>query len=81
MELGALSGLAVVIGVACGVSVAGLSVPRFDPATFLAPRSALPNPTPFALTVLAVGVLVVALAGWIAMRSVRTARTAELIRA
>ncbi|MBB5849994.1 putative ABC transport system permease protein [Amycolatopsis umgeniensis] len=81
MELGALSGLAVVIGVACGVSVAGLSVPRFDPATFLAPRSALPNPTPLALTVLAVGVLVVALAGWIAMRSVRTARTAELIRA
>ncbi len=81
MELGALSGLAVVIGVACGISVAGLSVPRFDPATFLAPRSALPNPTPMALTVLAVGVLVVALAGWIAMRSVRTARTAELIRA
>ncbi|WP_410657494.1 FtsX-like permease family protein [Amycolatopsis sp. lyj-112] len=81
MELGALSGLAVVIGVVCGVSVAGLSVPRFDPATFLAPRSALPNPTPFALTVLAIGVLVVALAGWIAMRSVRTARTAELIRA
>lgn len=81
MELGTLSGLAVVIGVVCGVSVAGLSVPRFDPATFLAPRSALPNPTPFALTVLAVGVLVVALAGWIAMRSVRTAKTAELIRA
>ncbi|OXM48161.1 permease [Amycolatopsis thailandensis] len=81
MELGTLSGLAVVIGVVCGISVAGLSVPRFDPATFLAPRSALPNPTPLALTVLAVGVLVVALAGWIAMRSVRTARTAELIRA
>ncbi|MFI9450578.1 FtsX-like permease family protein [Amycolatopsis sp. NPDC052450] len=81
MELGALSGLAVVIGVVCGVSVAGLSVPRFDPATFLPPQSALPDPTPLALTVLAVGVLVVALAGWIAMRSVRTARTAELIRA
>ncbi|WET83241.1 ABC transporter permease [Amycolatopsis sp. QT-25] len=81
MELGALSGLAVVIGVVCGVSVAGLSVPRFDPATFLPPQSTLPDPTPLALTVLAVGVLVVALAGWIAMRSVRTARTAELIRA
>ncbi|UUV31946.1 ABC transporter permease [Amycolatopsis roodepoortensis] len=81
MELGTLSGLAVVIGVVCGVSVAGLSVPRFDPATFLPPQSALPDPTPLALTVLAVGVLVVALAGWIAMRSVRTARTAELIRA
>ncbi|WP_372665174.1 FtsX-like permease family protein [Amycolatopsis kentuckyensis] len=81
MELGALSGLAIVVGVVCGVSVAGLSVPRFDPATFLAPRSELPDPLPFVLTVLLVGVLVVGLAGWIAVRSVRTARTAELIRA
>lgn len=81
MELGALSGLAILVGVVCGVSVAGLSVPRFDPATFLAPRSELPDPLPFVLTVLVVGVLVVALAGWIAVRSVRTARTAELIRA
>ncbi|MEU5265188.1 FtsX-like permease family protein [Amycolatopsis sp. NPDC021455] len=81
MELGALSGLAIAVGVVCGVSVAGLSVPRFDPATFLAPRSELPDPLPFVLTVLAVGVLVVGLAGWIAVRSVRTARTAELIRA
>ncbi|KDN18792.1 FtsX-like permease family protein [Amycolatopsis rifamycinica] len=81
MELGALSGLAIVVGVACGVSVAGLSVPRFDPATFLAPRSELPDPLPFVLTVVVIGVAVVALAGWIAVRSVRTARTAELIRA
>lgn len=81
MELGALSGLAIVVGVVCGISVAGLSVPRFDPATFLAPRSELPDPLPFVLTVLAIGVLVVGLAGWIAVRSVRTARTAELIRA
>ncbi|WP_091311517.1 FtsX-like permease family protein [Amycolatopsis tolypomycina] len=81
MELGALSGLAIVVGVVCGVSVAGLSVPRFDPATFLAPRSELPDPLPFVLTVVVIGVAVVALAGWIAVRSVRTARTAELIRA
>ena len=81
MELGTLSGVAIVVGVVCGISVAGLSVPRFDPATFLAPRSELPDPAPFVLVVLVVGVLVVALAGWIAMRSVRTARTAELIRA
>ncbi|MEQ0563435.1 FtsX-like permease family protein [Amycolatopsis sp. NEAU-NG30] len=81
LELGALSGLAIVVGVVCGVSVAGLSVPRFDPATFLAPRSELPDPLPFVLTVVVVGVAVVALAGWIAVRSVRTARTAELIRA
>jgi putative ABC transport system permease protein len=81
MELGALSGLAIVVGVVCGISVAGLSVPRFDPATFLAPRSELPDPTLFVLTVLVIGLLVVGLAGWIAVRSVRTARTAELIRA
>jgi putative ABC transport system permease protein len=81
MELGALSGLAIVVGVVCGVAVAGLSVPRFDPATFLAPRSELPDPLPFVLTVVVIGVAVVALAGWIAVRSVRTARTAELIRA
>ncbi|MFE0020651.1 ABC transporter permease [Amycolatopsis sp. NPDC059021] len=81
MELGALSGLAVVVGVVCGVSVAGLSVSRFDPATFLAPRSELPDLAPFVLMVCGVGVLVVALAGWLAVRSVRTARTAELIRA
>ncbi|MEV4050632.1 FtsX-like permease family protein [Amycolatopsis sp. NPDC049688] len=81
MELGALSGLAIVVGVVCGVSVAGLSVPRFDPATFLAPRSELPDPLPFVLTVVVIGAAVVALAGWIAVRSVRTARTAELIRA
>ena len=81
LELGTLSGVAIAVGVVCGISVAGLSVPRFDPATFLAPRSELPDPAPFVLTVLAVGVLVVALAGWIAVRSVRTARTAELIRA
>jgi putative ABC transport system permease protein len=81
IELGALAGMAVLAGVVCGVSVAGLAVPRFDPATFLAPRAALPDPTLFVTGVVGVGVLVVLLAGWIAVRSVRTARTAELIRA
>ncbi|MEC3979345.1 FtsX-like permease family protein [Amycolatopsis sp. H20-H5] len=81
LELGALSAMAVITGVACGLSVAGLSVPRFDPATFLAPRSELPDPASFVFTVFGIGVLVVALAGWLAVRSVRTARTAELIRA
>jgi putative ABC transport system permease protein len=81
IELGALTGLAVLAGVVCGVSVAGLAIPRFDPATFLAPRAALPDPTLFITGVVAAGVLVVLLAGWLAVRSVRTARTAELIRA
>ena len=81
IELGALTGLAVLAGVVCGVSVAGLAIPRFDPATFLAPRAALPDPTLFITGVVAAGAVVVLLAGWLAVRSVRTARTAELIRA
>lgn len=81
IELGALMALAVLTGVACGVTVAGLSLPRLDPATFLSPRSQLPDPTGFVAIVLVTSALVVALAGWLAVRSVRTARTAELIRA
>ncbi|WP_370949998.1 ABC transporter permease [Amycolatopsis sp. cg5] len=81
IELGALVTLAAVTGVACGVTVAGLSLPRLDPATFLSPRSQLPDPTGFVASVLVISACVVALAGWLAVRSVRTARTAELIRA
>ncbi|OZM72939.1 permease [Amycolatopsis antarctica] len=81
IELGTLAGLAVATGVACGLTVAGISVPRFDPASWLAPRSELPDLTPFVSAVAGTGVLVVLAAGWIAMRSVRTARTAELLRA
>lgn len=81
LEVGALAGLAVLTGVVCGAAVAGISVPRFDPAGWLAPRSELPDLTPFVLGVFAAGAIVVALAGWLAMRSVRTARTAELLRA
>ncbi|GHF34181.1 putative ABC transport system permease protein [Amycolatopsis bartoniae] len=80
IELGLLAGLAAVAGVVCGVTVAGLAVPRFDPVRWLAPRSALPDQTMFVLAVLAAGVLVVLLAGWLAVRSVRTARTVELLR-
>ncbi|AXB42511.1 FtsX-like permease family protein [Amycolatopsis albispora] len=81
IEHGALAGMAVVTGVACGVAVAAISAPRFDPARWLAPRSAPPDPTLFVLGAVAAAVLVVAMAGWIAVRSVRTARTAELLRA
>ncbi|WP_040406230.1 permease [Amycolatopsis nigrescens] len=80
IELGALAGLAVLAGVGCGVVTAGISVPRFDPATWLAPRSDLPNPAVFVLSVVLTGIVVVGLAGWLAVRSVRTARTAELLR-
>jgi putative ABC transport system permease protein len=80
IELGALAGLATLAGVACGVTVASLAVPRFDPVRWLAPRSALPDQTTFVLAVAAVAIVVVLLAGWLAVRSVRTARTAELLR-
>ncbi|SFB54874.1 putative ABC transport system permease protein [Amycolatopsis marina] len=80
LEVGALAGLALLTGVVCGAAVAGISVPRFDPAGWLAPQSELPNLIPFVLGLLAAGAVVVALAGWLAMRSVRTARTAELLR-
>ncbi|WP_158889611.1 FtsX-like permease family protein [Amycolatopsis anabasis] len=81
LELGALAGFAVLIGVVCGTGVAAVSAPRFDPATWLAPRSTPPDATPFVLGVLGIGLLVVVLAGWLAVRSVRTTRTAELLRA
>lgn len=81
IELGALMTLAVLTGVACGVTVAGLSLPSLNPETFLSPQSQSPDPTGFVASVLVISALVVALAGWLAVRSVRTARTAELIRA
>lgn len=80
MELGALAGLAAAAGVACGVTVASLAVPRFDPVRWLAPRSVLPDQTTFVLAVVLAAVVVVLVAGWLAVRSVRTARTAELLR-
>lgn len=81
IELGTLAGLAVLTGVVCGLTVAGVSVPRFDPARWLAPRTELPDLTLFVTGVLGGGAAVVLAAGWIAVRSVRTARTAELLRA
>ncbi|WAL69022.1 ABC transporter permease [Amycolatopsis cynarae] len=80
IELGALAGLAALAGVGCGLTVATLAVPGFDPVRWLAPRPALPDQTGFVLAVVATGLAVVLLAGWLAVRSVRTARTAELLR-
>lgn len=80
IELGALAGLATAAGIVCGVTVAGLAVPRFDPVRWLAPRSALPSQTTFIVAVIAACALVVLVAGWLAVRAVRTARTVELLR-
>ncbi|HVV07682.1 ABC transporter permease [Amycolatopsis sp.] len=80
LELGGLAGLAVLAGIGCGVGVAAVAVPRFDPVRWLPPGSVLPDETTFVLAVAAAGLLVVLLAASIAVRSVRTARTAELLR-
>lgn len=80
IELGALAGLATLAGVTCGVTVASLAVPGFDPVRWLQPRSALPDQTRFVLVAVAAAVLVVLVAGWIAVRSVRTTRTVEVLR-
>ncbi|SFQ55353.1 putative ABC transport system permease protein [Amycolatopsis arida] len=79
-ELGALTGLAVLTGLACGLTVAAIATPRFDPARWLAPRSALPDLTLFVVGVAVIAALVVAGAATLAVRSVRAARTAELLR-
>ncbi|OQO94613.1 permease [Saccharomonospora piscinae] len=80
VELGTVAGLALAVGLTCGVTVAALSVRRFDPARWLPPGSGLPGLAPLVLTVTACGLVVVGLACWIAVRSVRTARVAELLR-
>lgn len=79
-ELGTVALVAVTVGLACGITVAAVSVRRFDPARWLAPSSELPGLTPFVATVVASGAAVVVVACWIAVRSVRTARVAELLR-
>ncbi len=72
--------LAVTVGLTCGLTVAAVSVDRFDPARWLPPASQLPDLVPFVLTVVLCGAAVVASTCWIAVRSVRTARVAELLR-
>lgn len=79
-EFGLVTGVAVIVGMVCGWTVAAISVPRFDPAPWLAPRPLLPDFVPFAPAVTGASVLVVLLAAWIAVRSIRTERTVELLR-
>jgi putative ABC transport system permease protein len=79
-ELGTVALVALVTGLACGITVAAVSVRQFDPARWLPPASGLPELVPFVATVVALGAVVVTMACWIAVRSVRTARVAELLR-
>jgi putative ABC transport system permease protein len=79
-ELGVVAFAAVAVGLTCGLSVAAGSIRRFDPARWLPPASGLPDLVPFVATIAACGAVVTAVGCWIAVRSVRTARVAELLR-
>ncbi|EHY87771.1 hypothetical protein [Saccharomonospora azurea] len=79
-ELGVVAFSAIAVGLVCGLTVAAGSIQRFDPARWLPPASGLTGLTPFVVTVVVAGLGVTAVACWIAVRSVRTARVAELLR-
>ncbi|GDY28995.1 ABC transporter permease [Gandjariella thermophila] len=79
-ELGAIALLVLVAGGGVGTVGAGVSAPRLDPAPWLLPRPAIPQLAPLLLATAGGAALVVGAAAWIAVRSVRTARVAELIR-
>ncbi|MEV6611499.1 hypothetical protein [Kutzneria sp. NPDC051319] len=80
LEFGAVAASVLAAGVTVGLVVAAFSLPRLDPAPWLRPLSVLPDSVMFVLVAVAIGLAVVAVAGWIAVRGVRTARVGELIR-
>jgi putative ABC transport system permease protein len=80
LEFGAVAGSVLLAGVTVGLVTAAFSVSRLDPAPWLRPVVVLPDSVTFVLIAVVVGVAVVATAGWIAVRGVRTARVGELIR-
>ncbi|OLT46692.1 hypothetical protein BJF85_15790 [Saccharomonospora sp. CUA-673] len=79
-ELGAVGGIASIVGTVCGVIVAAIAVARFDPVRWLAPVADLPNPAPFVVAVVGACAFVVAATAWFAVRATRTAVPAELLR-
>ncbi|QTR02601.1 ABC transporter permease [Saccharothrix algeriensis] len=80
LELGALAVAAVVVGWAASALGSGFAVPRLDPAPRLTPTPELPDVLPLLAATVAGSALVVLVAAWIAVRSVRSARIGELIR-
>lgn len=80
LEFGAVAGSVLLAGVTVGLVTAAVSVSRLDPAPWLRPLVALPDSVTFVLVAVVAGLAVVAVAGWIAVRGVRTARIGELIR-
>ncbi|MGW4116459.1 ABC transporter permease [Actinosynnema sp. NPDC004786] len=79
-ELGAVAAAAVVVGLAASAVSSGFTVPRLDPAPRLAPSPEVPDVVPLLVATAAGSVLVVLVAAWIAVRSVRSAKIGELIR-
>ena len=80
LELGAVAAGSVVVGLAASAVSSGVTVPKLDPAPRLTPAPQVPDVTPLLVATVAGGVLVVVVAAWIAVRSVRSARIGELIR-
>lgn len=79
-ELGGVGGVAAFVGLVCGVTVAAIAVPRFDPVRWLSPVARLPNPAPLVVLTLVGTALVVTATAWFAVRSARAAVPAELLR-
>ncbi|MGM1063329.1 ABC transporter permease [Saccharothrix sp. Mg75] len=80
LELGAVAAVALVAGSAASAVSSGITVPRLDPAPRLAPVPEVPDALPVLVTTAAGSALVVAVAAWVAVRAVRSAKVGELIR-
>jgi putative ABC transport system permease protein len=80
LEFGAVAGAVLLAGVTVGLVTVAVSVGRLDPAPWLRPLVTLPDSVTFVVIAVVAGLAVVAVAGWIAVRGVRTARVGELIR-
>ncbi|KOV88360.1 hypothetical protein ADL03_05465 [Nocardia sp. NRRL S-836] len=80
LEVGAIAVVALVIGAVASFVSAGAAVPRLDPAPWLNPAPVLPDLVPLLGLMVLCGGLVVAVAAWLALRGVRTARMGELLR-
>ncbi len=80
LELGALTGAAVVVGLSASAVSSAFTVPELDPAPRLLPAPEVPNALPLLVTTVVGSALVVLVAAWIAVRAVRSARIGELIR-
>jgi putative ABC transport system permease protein len=80
VELGALGVFAAAAGAAVGLTGGAVAATHLDPASWLPPGTTTPAPWLFLLSTAGATVVMVSVAGWTAMRSVRTARMGELIR-